>query len=323
GIFDLLIVIDNSSSMGPYQNRLSHTLPSILRYISNTNWRIAVVTSTSPCLVKTDDKRRYITRADFDRDPVATEADFKKLTMIGEGGDPIEKGIKMMTDAMTSSGCSSESNDWLRANSQRSILLLTDEKNCGSGDTNEGCPGAPWETASYFFDRVGFNVPVNAFLLLQEPPRIDPNNPNDPNRDCENSGGYLNPPNPSEYVRLVQETGGIYNDVCRANYQTVLEQISQNVRKKVNIQFELSYPAVSTSLDVSIDGKKVNSFTVSGKTLTILETVNETAQTITVNYKHDPVPMLKNFMPQHSHDSASIDVFINGEALAKNLYHYN
>ncbi len=322
GIFDLLVVMDNSSSMGPYQNRMSQNLPSILKYISNTNWRIAVVTTTTPCLNKTADGRKYITRADYDADPAKTQADFQTMIKIGEGGDPVEKGIKTAADAMIAQGCASTSNEWLRADSQRSILIVTDEKNCGSG-SNEGCPGAPFETAQYFYDRVGYNVPVNAFLLLQEPPNVNPANPNDPNRDCENSGGYLDPPNPSEYVRMVNDTGGIYSDVCRSNYGSILEQISLNVRKKVNIQFELSYPAVATSLDIDIDGTQVKNFTVSGRTLTILEAVDANAQNLQVRYKHTPVPMVKNFVPTHVSDGSSFEVTINGEKLAKNLYSFN
>ncbi len=322
GIFDLLIVIDNSSSMGPYQDRLGRTLPSILRYISNTNWRIAVVTSSNACLNKTRDGRRYVTRTDFDRDPVKATNDFNQLIVVGENGDSIERGIKMATDALTGQGCPNESNDWLRADSQRSILLVTDENNCGSGP-NEGCPGAAFETADYFFDRVGYNVSVNAFLLLEEPPSPNPSNPNDPNRDCVNSGGYGVPPNAAEYIRIVQSTGGIYADVCRSNYDAILEQISLKVRKKINIQFELIHPAVSSSLDISIDGKKIKNFTINERTLTILESVSESAQSLTVKYKHTPVGMVKKFLTRRSADGSSLEVFVNGDKLVKANYSYD
>jgi hypothetical protein len=322
GIFDLLIVMDNSSSMGPYQNRISQNLTSILKYISNTNWRIAVVTTTNACLSRTGDGRKYITRADYDADPVKATADFQTMIKMGEGGDPVEKGIKVAADAMTGQGCASSSNEWLRADSQRSILMITDEKNCGSG-SNEGCVGTAWETAQYFYDRVGYNVPVNAFLLLQEPPAANPADPTDPNHDCQNSGGYLDPPNPAEYLRMVTDTGGISTDICRSNYSSVLEQISLNVRKKINVQFELSKPAVATSLDIKLDGKKVNAFTVSGSTLTILEQVPEGSVNLDVNFKHSPVPMVKAFNPSHAADGSSFDVLINGEKLSKDLYKFD
>ncbi|RZA17971.1 MAG: hypothetical protein EOP10_21815, partial [Proteobacteria bacterium] len=260
GIFDLLLVIDNSSSMGPYQSRLSKTLPDILRHIQNTNWRIAVVSSSSSCLRKTDAGLSYISRKDFDRDSVGADADFQKLIKVGETGNPVERGILMATQAMQETGCDTGNVAWLRPDSQRAVLLLTDENNCGSA-ANEGCAGLPYEKAEYFFDRVGKNVTFNAMLLTQEPPSASAD-PNDPNHDCENSGGYGEAPNPAEYVRIVTETGGRFADLCRSNYSTVLNQISEDVGKKINAQFELQYPADLSSLDLKIDGKKVNAYNV-------------------------------------------------------------
>ncbi|RYD60174.1 MAG: VWA domain-containing protein, partial [Verrucomicrobiaceae bacterium] len=186
GIFDLLIVIDNSSSMGPYQNRLSRTLPDILKHIQNTNWRIGVVTTSTACLRKTDLGQAYITRQDFDRNSAQADADFQKLIKVGETGNPVERGILMATHAMQETGCDAGNVAWLRPDSQRAVLLLTDENNCGSAP-NEGCAGQPHEKAEYFFDRVGKKVVFNAMVLTQEPPSssLDPNY-----RECENSGGY-------------------------------------------------------------------------------------------------------------------------------------
>lgn len=314
GIFDLLIVIDNSSSMSPYQARLGQTLPSLLTHISNTNWQIAVVTTTSPCLNKTAGGRRVVTRADYDLDPVQAEADFKQLINVGEAGNPNEKGILMATQALTASGCASESNSWLRPDSQRALLLVSDEKNCGSA-SNEGCPGAAHEKANYFFDNVGTNVTVNGLLLLEEPPAVNQNDPNDPNRACENSGGYLEAPDPKEYVAIVQGTGGIYSDICRSDYDDVLEQISLNVKKKINIQYELEFPAVADYTAIKIDGKPIDKFSVSGKTLTILDTVDPSSAKIEIKYKHNPVPMKKKFQPAQAFDPNTFEVLVNNQRL--------
>ncbi len=321
GIFDLLLVIDNSSSMGPYQSRLSKTLPDILRHVQNTNWRIAVVSSSSSCLRKTDAGLSYISRKDFDRDSVQADADFQKLIKVGETGNPVERGILMATQAMQETGCDAGNVAWLRPDSQRAVLLLTDENNCGSAP-NEGCAGLPYEKAEYFFERVGKNVTFNAMLLTQEPPSPS-SDPNDPNHDCENSGGYGEAPNPAEYVRLVTETGGRFADLCRSNYSTVLNQISEDVGKKINAQFELQYPAELSSLDLKIDGKKVNAYNVNGRILSILEPVTERSGTLEVKYKHSPVAMTKSFAPTHALDGKTIEVFVNGTALAAKDYSYN
>lgn len=321
GIFDLLLVIDNSSSMGPYQNRLSKTLPDILRYVQNTNWRIAVVTTSSPCLRKTIAGQPFITRQDFDRSALQADIDFQNLIKVGETGNPVERGIFMATQAMQETGCDAGNVAWLRPDSQRAVLLLTDENNCGSAP-NEGCAGLPYEKAEYFFDRVGKSVVFNAMVLTQEPPNAS-SDPSDPNHDCENSGGYGEAPDPGEYLRIVAETGGRYADLCRSNYSTVLNQISEDVGKKINAQFELQYPAEISSLELKIDGRAVSKYNVNGRILTILEPVTERSGTLEVKYKHDPVAMVKNFTPSHGIDAKTLEVFVNETALGAKDYSYN
>ncbi len=322
GIFDLLLVIDDSSSMGPYQGRLSKTLPDILKHISNTNWRIAVVSTTSPCLRKTTSGKSYLSRADADASPGTLDADFQTLIQVGEQGNPIERGILMATQAMQETGCSAGNVAWLRPDSQRSVLILSDEKNCGSAD-NEGCIGQPYEKADYFFDRLGKTITVNAMLLTQEPPNASSSNPLDPNHDCENSGGYSLPPNPIEYYRMVNETGGRYVDLCRSNYSTVLSEISADVGKKINVQFELAFPAELSSLDIRVDGKKINAYNVNGKILSILEPVTEANAQVVIAYKHNPVPMVKSFSPAHPIDASTIEVFLGETALNAKDFTFN
>jgi len=322
GIFDLLLVIDDSSSMGPYQGRLSKTLPDILSHITNTNWRIAVISSSTSCLRKTDSGKSFLTRADWDADAIKADADFHKLINVGERGNPVERGILMATQAMLETGCEAGNVAWLRPDSQRAILILSDEHNCGSA-SNEGCVGEPYEKADYFFDRVGKNVTVNAMLLTAEPPAANASDPLDPNHDCENSGGYSTPPNPTEYYRMVNETGGRFVDLCRANYSTVLNQMSDDVGKKINVQFELSHPAELSSLDIQIDGKKINAFNVNGKILSILETVTDKNAKLDVKYKHDPVPMVKSFTPTKPIDGKTVEVFVGDTALPAKDFTFN
>lgn len=321
GIFDLLIVIDDSSSMAPYQKRIGKRLPSLLKHITNTNWRIAVVTTSSACLNKTSDGRKYLTRADWDKDSAAAAADFMQLINVGEFGQTVERGILTATQAMTGMGCASESNSWLRPDSQRAVLMVTDEKNCGSA-SNEGCMGDPDESASYFFDRVGTGVTFNAFLLLQDPPAADASNPSDPNHDCENSGGYVDF-YPTSYLTMVQGTSGLYADICRSDYDSILEQISLNVSKKINIQYELAFPAVTEFTSIAIDGKEIKKFTTSGKTVTIQEGVSPTSSIITIKYKHSPVPMKKAFGPKSPVDAKTFELLVNNERLDKSQYQYN
>ena len=321
GLFDLLIVIDDSSSMAAYQDRLADSLPSILRYISNTNWQLAVATTTSSCLNETNGGTRILTRAQYEADPVAAQAEFRELIRIGEGGNSTERGILMGTKALRGE-CGNSTNPWLRSDSSRAMLLVTDEHNCGSA-SNEGCVGEAYASAQYFFDNAPDNVTVNALLLLEEPPFADPGNPNDPNHDCQGSGGYEDLPNPSEYLQLVSTTGGIVSDVCRSDYTTVLEQMSQDVKDKINAQFELAYQPVNGSVSASIDGVLVSDLTVNGRTLTIRDTIANTAETLEVNYNHDPISRKKIYALSQTPDPSTINVKINGQAVKDNSFSFD
>jgi hypothetical protein len=321
GLFDLLIVIDDSSSMSPYQDRLAEALPSILKYISNTNWQIAVTTTTTPCLNVSPAGTRILTRNQYEADPIQTESEFKSLIRIGEGGNSTERGIWAATEALAGN-CNNKTNPWIREDSSRAVLLVTDEHNCGSA-INEGCPDEPYKSAQYFYDNAPTNVTVNGLLLTEEPPAADPNDPNDPNHDCQGSGGYLNPPDPTEYLALIQATGGRVNDICRSDFSTVLEQMSQDVKDKINVQFELTYPPVANSLAIKIDGQNVSDFTLNGLTLTVLEDISADAEQLTATYNHSPVKKQANFKVNGSPDPDSLTVRINDHKVSPDRYFYD
>ena len=135
GALDILIVVDNSHSMEIYQERLAERFEPLLTHIDHTDWQIAVVTTDGYC------RRNFgqvITREDYIADPAAVHADFKKAIEAGTHGHPVERGIEMAIKGMRGD-CGGE---WVRENSKKAVLLISDEENCGSA-SNEGCPGQP------------------------------------------------------------------------------------------------------------------------------------------------------------------------------------
>ena len=149
GLLDLLIVIDDSDSMDPYQQKLADNLPSILTHIGNTNWRIAVATTSDPCLRQTSGGTQILTKAIYDADPAAGKDTLTELIDVPVKSS-YERGILMGTDALQGI-CGASTNAWIRSSANVAMLIVTDEENCGSA-SNEGCDGDPWETASYFTD---------------------------------------------------------------------------------------------------------------------------------------------------------------------------
>ena len=321
GLFDLLIVIDDSSSMEHYQSRLSKSLPALLTHIKNTNWHIAVSSTSSSCLNKTNSGKSILTRKDFDADPESVEQNFIELTTIGITGDPTEKGILSAADALNGI-CEGDVNPWLRHGAARAVLLVTDEHNCGSA-SNEGCGGEAYASSQYFFDNAPENTTVHGLLLLEEPPAIDPSNPSDPNLACIGSGGYLNPPNPSQYLDMIDKTGGLVSDICRSDFSTVLEQISASVKDKINVSYELSYTPEASSEAVKIDGVAIENYSIEGNILSIYDELTVDQNDLEITYLHTPVARFDRVNLETIPDPKTLVVYENNKAIPRKNYEYS
>ncbi|NRA68355.1 MAG: hypothetical protein HRU19_27975 [Pseudobacteriovorax sp.] len=311
GLLDLLIVIDDSDSMDGYQQKLGASLPSILTHINNTNWRIAVATTSDPCLRQTAGGVRILTKALYDSDPDAGKAALEELIDVPVKSS-YERGILMGTDALQGI-CGADTTPWLRPSANISMLIVTDEENCGSA-SNEGCAGDAWESADYFTDVFGTTPTVHGLLLLADPDGSDPT--------CDNSGYYDDPPNPVNYIDLIDRTGGIYDDICSSDYSTVLEQISQTVSDKINASFQLTYEP-SSALTLDIDGDAVSSHSVDADTLTINDAVDDTMTTLTVTYKHTPIAKTTVYPTGVAVDTSTLSVWVNNSKVDPSEYTYN
>ena len=166
GYLDLLIVIDDSQSMTMFQDLIKDRFSDLLGKISNTNWRIAVATTSSSCLRTTFDNTKILTRYDFDRFPLLTHQRFQELISAGNSGSTIEKGILTASQALTGD-CGDPAFNWTRGDSQKVVLLVSDEKNCGSA-SNEGCMDQEYASADYFLNRMPSQTRVYGLLLFKD-----------------------------------------------------------------------------------------------------------------------------------------------------------
>lgn len=304
GFLDLLIIIDDSQSMESFQDKLGQRFMSLLEHISNSNWRIAVATSSSSCLRSADNNIKILTRYDYDLFPEITQNRFQQLIAAGTTGDNVEKGIWAATEALAGD-CGNVEQSWTRDNSQKAVLIVSDEKNCGSA-SNEGCEDEDYALADYFLNRAPSGTKVYGLFLYQL------------NSSCPNSSNYEYP---SEYVRLVTETGGIADEICQDDYSDILSEISLHVSELVKRRFELSFMPNPGTLVVSIDGDVITEgYYLLGSTLELTDDPGDSAVEISIAYEFGGDDITDTFELMTSADQDSLDVYMDDQRLDSSSY---
>lgn len=116
GVLDILVVIDNSSSMRQEQSELSKNLPALLEYVKESDWQIAVIsTSRQDCL------NERITKNTTD---YANK--YKNMVNLGIDGSDVELYFYQTIQGLKGE-CQGTTTAWLRENSTIAILIVGDE----------------------------------------------------------------------------------------------------------------------------------------------------------------------------------------------------
>lgn len=313
GLLDLLIVMDNSGSMGQFQTGVSKRLLSLLSALDGIRWQIAVTTTSEydhSCLreafgVKT------INSQDYKNDPQLTEKIYSQLIQAGTDGSVNELGIKAATEAAIGD-CGDIEKDWKREGSHLSVLIISDEGHCGSM-SEEGCKGDPWDSSDYFFDhapRPLDRLSVFGLFLLKDLEHTD-----DPL--CPLSSGF-NAHDLSEYFDLVNRSSGIYGEVCQKDYSQVLSRISQKVAENVDMEFSLSHTPIEDSIEVTLNGRPIP-FDLRGNEVVLRDQLDY--GTLAIRYRHSPRPY-QHQVTLVNPDPTTIAVFENGHRLLDDLYEF-
>lgn len=291
GKLDLLVVVDDSTSMDSEIVNLASKLDPLISKLENTDWQIAVVTTSDPCLRD----NRLIKKGDADRNAAFAKA----IGDIVLSNTVIEKGFPMSIKALKGE-CKGAVSPWARTNAAIGILILSDEDNCGS-HAGEGCPGEQGETVVQMTDylRSIRSADQGRIYGIFEGAN-----------ECGNSAYTA-----TKYKQGVDQTGGKWGSICQNDYSTTLGQISEDVRKLVKREFTLKYPPESGTLMLTIDGvAKTSGYTINGNVLTITG-LAATDQMLTVNYFYGAIPKAKVFKVTGNPDPATLVVTVNDVAV--------
>lgn len=221
GIVDILLVIDDSRSMAEEQKNLSTKLGSLLTYIQDTSWKIAITTTTEDPFNKCDiDIISHQTPNPIKR--------FAELTQVGISGSGKEMGILKAKQAL-----SCDKKPWVRKNSTLAVVFVSDEDNCSKD--GEDCKSKPWGSENYLLNYIehdlGRTVAVDTrFYGIFSPP----------DQPCQKATNTA-----TQYMRLLSYKGDDikrYGNICDRDYSETLERISLDISSLLVRSWNLKFP---------------------------------------------------------------------------------
>lgn len=302
GVIDILIVVDDSSSMDLYRQNLSERLTPLLSYIYESNWQIAVTTTSSPCLASMGDAGFTLKKTSFNGDFEVIKSYFRQAILNASGNAGRELGIEMSIRALAGE-CSG---NWVRELSDQIVLLVTDERNCGSA-SNEGCIESDLRPEDFYNSPYTVNTKMFGLLLEDQHSYYDGDGMPE---QCFNSGGWDSlPQDPAEYKEIIAVTGGTYSDICLSDYTEVLTGISELIKNDLRTVIELENdPYIIDS--VTVDEQEVG-FLQSGRVLEITSPIADELSVIRVNYRHSPVSIFNRISIPSYLDRSTLSVTID------------
>lgn len=221
GKVDVLLVVDNSGSMQPYQEKLSTNFESFLAYFTGfVDYRIGVVTST----LENPEALGACTQEEIDAIPdggelvggtwiSAEDADgdarFADLVQVGTCGGGYEMGLETALRALTPPLADEANADFLRSDAYLSIIFVTDEEDSSPLTTNEYINAFRALKGSRNRDV------VNASALVVT-------NEEDCSQDQLDAGA-------SENIRLVDvadQTDGVVGSICSGDFSNIVTELS-------------------------------------------------------------------------------------------------
>lgn len=231
---DVLIVVDNSHSMGPYQEKLGQNLAAFLTWFvaAEMDYQIAV---TSTDVISEGHGR--VSDARVTNDTEDAEAVFAEMVALGIEGSGAEMGLHAAWEALVDPSLSAQNADFLRPEAFLSTVFVTDEED-----------SSPFSVNDYIadlrdlkpFSRKGFNASA---LVVQD--------------DAGCGEGTNESSIGSRYMAMAERTGGVSEDLCAEDFGPIVTKISQSI-SRLNTTFYMSRKPDANSIVVLIDDQKVD-----------------------------------------------------------------
>jgi len=232
---DVLMVVDNSGSMQPYQERLGTNFDQFITYFieANVNYHIGVVTTDIEVPTAGQIRGQVITPATDNPANV-----FNNIVNVGTTGSGMEMGLEAATMALTEPLVSTANLGFLRKDASLSIIFVSDEEDSSPEPVNDYING--------FRDVKGqrardiFNASALTVTDIDE---------------CTSQQAAWSSPG-TRYVDVADQTQGIIGNLCSNDFESIVTELSLNT-SRLRDTFYLSDWPDTTSITVMIEESEI------------------------------------------------------------------
>lgn len=228
---DILLVVDDSASMEPYQEELGAHFDEFLSWFitAGVNYRVAVITTDVVSETAGRIRGEVLTP-----DTQAAGQVFAEMVAVGTEGNGTEMGFEAVRMAVIEEEGVSANGDFLRPEAFLSVIFVSDEFD-SSPDPITAYVAELQASKDYARDKVR----VGALVALE----LD---------NCHGFGSRTG----LEYAAAAELTGGEYFDICDTDYSASLTEMSQNISRLFDVFYLTGLPDTG-SLEVYVDDVEV------------------------------------------------------------------
>lgn len=248
---DVLLAIDNSCSMQPYQDELAENFDNFLTYFEegDVDYRLGVVTSTIVDVPTND----FCTQADVDAIPAGGQlvgdadgptvitpntpdgaAVFADIVDVGVCGAGFEAGLESAYRALTGSVSENYNAGFLRDDAYLSIIFVSDEQDFSPLRVNDYING--FRGVKGAREREVFNASA---LVITDLDECD---------SAQRQAGDVG----TRYIDVAQQTGGVIGSICADDFTSIVTELSLASSRLTDTFYLSKLPDLAT-LEIYVD----------------------------------------------------------------------
>ena len=268
GIIDILVVVDNSGSMGAEHSKIKEKLPDLISQVSGASWQIRVVSTDASDACNQFSLVNENNTQDFQ----------SHIEALGTNGSGNEQGVYKAVKGLD---CASD--PWIRTASNLAVLIVSDEDNCSNGDCGGAADNDPQDLKNLMSSEIsqttrtlGDDARVYGIFHI-------------PTTNCPSAAREA-----VVYNSLVTDTMGYAGSICDANYDMTFQTISQDMKNQLKSTFELANTPADGTLVVTSRASESDpylplvqgvDYTLAGKIITFINTPSPNAS-VKANYQY-------------------------------------